>query len=138
MPPSPVVVDVPTSVAPRPSASFAGAESAPKLMPGDRDRDLQLERLLREPRAEDDVGRAPLAVALERVAGDGCAEEEEVVEVREPPLRAEPADVVDALGGCALDLGDDGPVEEVRLAQVPGTLARSRTSVRAALSILNV
>ena len=33
MPPSPVVVDVPTSVAPRPSASFAGAESAPKLMP---------------------------------------------------------------------------------------------------------
>ena len=33
MPPSPVVVDVPTSVAPRPSASFAGADSAPKLMP---------------------------------------------------------------------------------------------------------
>ena len=33
MPPSPVVVDVPTSVAPRPSASLAGADSAPKLMP---------------------------------------------------------------------------------------------------------
>ena len=33
MPPSPVVVDVPTSLAPRPSASFAGADSAPKLMP---------------------------------------------------------------------------------------------------------
>ena len=33
MPPSPVVVDVPTSVAARPSASFAGAESAPKLIP---------------------------------------------------------------------------------------------------------
>ena len=33
MPPSPVVVEVPTSVAPRPSASFAGAESAPKLIP---------------------------------------------------------------------------------------------------------
>ena len=33
MPQSPVVVEVPTSVAPRPSASFAGAESAPKLMP---------------------------------------------------------------------------------------------------------
>ena len=28
-----VVVDVPTSLAPRPSASFAGAESAPKLIP---------------------------------------------------------------------------------------------------------
>jgi hypothetical protein len=33
MPPSPVVVEVPTSLAPRPSASFAGAESAPKLIP---------------------------------------------------------------------------------------------------------
>ena len=33
MPPSPVVVDVPTSLAPRPNASFALAESAPKLMP---------------------------------------------------------------------------------------------------------
>ena len=33
MPPSPVVVDVPTSVAARPSASFTRADSAPKLMP---------------------------------------------------------------------------------------------------------
>ena len=33
MPPSPVVVAVPSSVAARPSASLAGAESAPKLMP---------------------------------------------------------------------------------------------------------
>jgi hypothetical protein len=33
MPPSPVVVAVPIAVAPRPSASFAGADSAPKLIP---------------------------------------------------------------------------------------------------------
>ncbi len=33
MPPSPVVVDVPTAVAPRPSASLAAPDSAPKLMP---------------------------------------------------------------------------------------------------------
>jgi hypothetical protein len=33
MPPSPVVVDVPTSLAPRPSASLACADSAPKLIP---------------------------------------------------------------------------------------------------------
>ena len=32
-PPSPVVVDVPAAVAPRPSASLAGPDSAPKLMP---------------------------------------------------------------------------------------------------------
>ena len=33
MPPSPVVVAVPIALAPRPSASLAGAESAPKLIP---------------------------------------------------------------------------------------------------------
>ena len=33
MPPSPVVVEVPTLVAPRPSASLACADSEPKLMP---------------------------------------------------------------------------------------------------------
>ena len=33
MPPSPVVVDVPHALAPRPSASLAFALSAPKLMP---------------------------------------------------------------------------------------------------------
>ena len=33
MPPSPVVVEVPTAVAARPSASLACADSAPKLIP---------------------------------------------------------------------------------------------------------
>ena len=33
MPPSPVVVEVPMAEAPRPSASLAGADSDPKLMP---------------------------------------------------------------------------------------------------------
>ena len=33
MPPSPVVVEVPAWVAPRPKASLAWAESEPKLMP---------------------------------------------------------------------------------------------------------
>jgi hypothetical protein len=33
MPPSPVVVEVPTADAPRPKASFACADNAPKLMP---------------------------------------------------------------------------------------------------------
>jgi hypothetical protein len=65
------------------------------------------------------VGAAALAVALERVARDARAEEEQVVEVRQPPLRAETADVVDALTGRALDLGDRRSVEQVRLAQAP-------------------
>ena len=33
MPPSPVVVEVPAILAPLPSASFAGPERAPKLIP---------------------------------------------------------------------------------------------------------
>ena len=33
MPPSPVVVEVPTALAARPSASLTRADSAPKLMP---------------------------------------------------------------------------------------------------------
>ena len=37
--------------------------------------------------------------------------------MRQPPLRAEAADVVDPLARGALDLGDRGAVVEVRLAQ---------------------
>ena len=50
---------------------------------GDRDRDLQLERLLREARPEHDVRVAALAVALERIARHARAEEQQVVEVRQ-------------------------------------------------------
>ena len=83
----------------------------------DRDRDLQLERLLREPRPERDVRVAALAVALERVAGDARAEEEEVVEVRQLSFRPEATNVVDAFARGALDLGDHVAVEEGRLAE---------------------
>ena len=129
MPPSPVVVDVPTSVAPRPSASFAGAESAPKLMPAIVIGIFSSSGFFAKRVPSVDVRVAALAVALERVARDARAEQEEVVEVRHAPLRAEAADVVDALARRALDLGDHVAVEEVRLAQVPG--AARRPSVRA-------
>ena len=95
-----------------------GAEAHPR----DRHRDLELERLLGKARAEGDVGRAALPVALERVARHAGTEEEQVVEVRHVPLRAEPADVVDPLACRALDLRDDGAVEEIRLAEAPGAV----------------
>jgi hypothetical protein len=101
-----VVVDVPISVA--------------EAHPGDRDRDPELERLLGEASPERDVRVAALAVALERIARDARAEEKQVVEVGDAPLRAEATDVVDALLRRALDLGDDVAVVEVRLAQRPG------------------
>jgi hypothetical protein len=47
-----------------------------KAHAGDRDRDLQLERPASEPRPEDDVGAAVLAVALEGVARDAGTEQQ--------------------------------------------------------------
>ena len=96
---------------------------------GDRDRDLQVQRLLRVAGAEHDVGVAALAVALERIARHARAEHQQVVEVGEPALRAEAADVVDALARRALDLGDVVAVEELRLAQ-PRAASLRRPSVR--------
>ena len=60
---------------------------------------------------EDDVGAAPFAVALEGVAGHRRAEEQQIVEMRERPLGAPAADVVDAGLRGALDGSDGGPVE---------------------------
>ena len=117
MPPSPVVVDVPTSLAPRPSASLAGPDSAPKRHAGDGDRDIKVQWVFGVPVAEDDVGAAPLAVALQRVARHRRAEEQQVVEVRQRPFGAPAADVVDAGLGGALDGGDRRPVEGGGLAQ---------------------
>src|SRR5262249_30550727 len=96
----------------------------------DRDRDLQLERLARVSRTEDDVRAAFFAVALERIPRDARAEDEEIVEVREPSLRAETADVVDPLACSALDLRDDVAVVQVRLAEpgMPAVLLRHQYS----------
>ena len=126
MPPSPVVVEVPTAEAPRPSASLAGADSEPKLMPAMVIGILQRDRLLGVARAERHVGAALLAIALERIAADRGAEEQQVVEVRQLALRPEAADVVDAGRGGAMDLGNGVPVEGRRLARrrvQPGIVA---------------
>src|SRR5262249_21964194 len=115
-----------------------GCRERAEAHPRDRDRDPELERLLREARSEDHVGGAALAVALERVARDRRTEEEKIVEVRQPALRAEAANVVDPFRRSALDLGDDGAVEEVRLAEVPAARLRRSHQYAAALSTLNV
>src|SRR5262249_28998822 len=68
---------------------LGGRRERAEAHPRDRDRDLQVDRLCREPGAEGDVGGAALPVALERVSRDARPEEEEVVEVRDTPLGAE-------------------------------------------------
>src|SRR6202035_3306007 len=83
----------------------------------DRYRNVQVDRLARKAPTDRDVGGAPLAITLERVARDAGAEEQQIVEVRHAPLGAEAADVVQALAGGALDLGDRVAVERRGLAQ---------------------
>ena len=117
MPPSPVVVDVPTSLAPRPSASLAGPGQRAERHAGDGDRDIKVQRMFGVPIAEDDVGVAALAVALQRVARHRRAEEEQVVEVRKGPFGAPAADVVDTGFGRAMDGRDRLTVEGGGLAQ---------------------
>ena len=89
MPPSPVVVDVPAALAPRPRASFAGPDSAPKLIPAIVIGMSRWSGFLAW-RRQRDVRVAALAVALERVARHAGAEEEQVVEVRHRPLAPKP------------------------------------------------
>ena len=96
---------------------------------GDGDRDLQLDRLLGEARAERDVGRALLAIAFERIARDRGAEEQEVVEVRHLALGAAAADVVDAGRGGAADFRQRVVVEGGGLAR-RGRRVVIRSSVR--------
>ena len=84
---------------------------------GDGDGDLQLDRLLGVARAEHDVGGALLAIALERIARHGGAEEQQVVEVRDLALGAAAADVVDAGRRGAADLGERVVIENGGLAR---------------------
>ena len=76
---------------------------------GDHDRDVELDRLLGEARAEDGRRRAALAIALERDARQRAGEERQVVEGRQVPRpeRAEAADAVAAQLGLDLDVLDD-------------------------------
>jgi hypothetical protein len=62
MPPSPVVVDVPTALAARPSATLAVADRAPKLMPAIVTGMGEMQRLAGVPGAQDGAGVALLPV----------------------------------------------------------------------------
>ena len=100
-----------------PERLLGGGREGAEAHSGDRDRDLEVDGLLGEARAHRDVRGAALPVALERVAGDACPEEEEIVEVRHAALRAEAPDVVDPLARHPVDLVDGVAVEEGRLSQ---------------------
>ena len=68
MPPSPVVVEVPTAVAPRPKRFLGWRRKRAEAHAGNGDGNFQLDRLFGEPRADGDIGAAFLAIAFERIA----------------------------------------------------------------------
>ncbi len=103
--------------------------------PGDRDRDVELDRLAGKPGSDGHVGGAALPVALQRIARHAGAQKQQIVEVRHAALGPEAADVIDPRAGGTLDLGDRVPVKDGRLAQsglpsvglgVSGHLSRPR------------
>ena len=69
----------------------------------DRDRNVQLDRLLGKPGAQSHLGVALLAVAFEGIAGNRRTEEQQVVKMRDLALGAATADVIDARRGRAAD-----------------------------------
>ena len=79
---------------------------------GNRDRNVELDRVLGVARAERHGRVAALAVALERVARNARAEQQQVIEVRHLALRAKATNVVDPFAGFALDLMDYVAVKE--------------------------
>ena len=114
-------------VAPRPKRLLRRRRQRAEAHAGDGDGDLQFHRLLREARAQHDVGLAALAIALERIAADGGAEEQQIVEMRQPAFRAAAADVVDAGGGGAADFGQRVP--DRRWRKSAAACAGSRPSI---------
>src|SRR5579862_6919217 len=91
---------------PPPERLLGVARERPEAHAGNRDRDVERDRLAGEPGADRHIGRATFAVALERITRDARAQEQEVVEVRHMPLGAEAPNVIDPLTRRALDLRD--------------------------------
>src|SRR5271169_1713288 len=73
-----------------------------------------MQRLLREAPAKHDICSASLPIALERIARDRSAEEQQIVEMRQLALRAGAADVVDAGRGCPSNFGNRIRIERRR------------------------
>ena len=100
---------------------------------GDVDRDVELERLLREARAEHRLRHALLAVALDDEARERAGEEDELVPVRHRLEDREAAHPVAAELGLHVDVVDDlrredpAPAEDV-LARGRGLVGHYNTS----------
>ncbi len=87
---------------------------------GDVDRDVELDRVLREPRAEDRLGLALLAVALDDEPGERPRQEHELVPVRDLLEHREAAHPVAAELGLHVDVVDDLRREDPAVPELVG------------------
>ena len=84
----------------------------------DGDRYGEFDGLGGEAGPEHGLGHAALPIALQRIAGQGCREKQQVLEARHAPLRPHAADFVQAAGRGAVNVLDGGAVESRRLFQL--------------------
>jgi hypothetical protein len=75
-----------------------------------------MNRLTRKAGADHQIRIAALAISLQWVTGHARPEEQQIVEVRDSPLRSEAAYVVQTLARGALDLGNHIPIKTRRFA----------------------
>src|SRR5690349_10404480 len=75
---------------------LGGGRERSKTHAGNRDRNFQSDRLACEPTADRDLSRAFLAITLQWIAAHRCAQEQQVVEMRQPAFGAEATDVINA------------------------------------------
>ena len=109
MPPSPVVFEEPAAPRASRQRDFGVVGERAPAHAGDHHRDVELDRLLREARAQHGLGGALLAIAFERNARQRAGQKGEVVEGGPAALaqRAEAANAVEAGLGLGLDVFDD-------------------------------
>ena len=119
MPPSPVVVDVPTAVAASPNASLTFAESAPKLMPATVIGISNSSGFFAKRVPKHRLGCALLAIALERISRHGRRQKHQIIKGGNPTLGSEAANIVEARFGGLVDVGEHLSIERGTLFESP-------------------
>ena len=82
-----------------------------------RDWNFKMDRLFGKPRSKPDIRRAFLAIAFEGIAADGSAQEQQIIKMGQAALGSATADIINAGGGGAANLGVDVVRKRPRLAR---------------------
>ncbi len=113
-----MVVDVPKAVAAEAERFLDVGRERTEAHPGDRDGNLQLDRFLREARAQHRFGRALLAIPFQRIPRHRRRQENEIIKSRHAAFGAQAADLVQPRLGRLMNVGEHLAVERSAFFQV--------------------